>query len=66
MVSLYISKSEQAMTNDLMLHLKLLKKEEQVKPRGQRRQEIREMRAEINALEMKKTIQTINESELVL
>ena len=44
-----------------MLHLKHLEKEEQVKPKAKRREEIIKIRAEINAVETQKTIQRINE-----
>ena len=37
-----------------MLHLKLLEKEEQAKPKAHRREEIVKIRAEINAIETKK------------
>ena len=43
-----------------MLHLKLLEKEEQAKPKAHRREEIVKIRAEINAIETKKKMQRIN------
>ena len=46
-----------------MLHPKLLEKEEQVRPKAHRAQEILKSRAEINATETKKAIQRINESK---
>jgi hypothetical protein len=46
-----------------MLHLKLLEKQEQAKPKTSRRREIIKIRAEINEIEMKKTIQRINETK---
>ena len=46
-----------------MLHLKELENEEQTKPKGNRRKEIIKIRAEINELEMKKTIEKINETK---
>jgi hypothetical protein len=36
----YIKKTERSQTNDLMLHLKLLEKQEQAKPKISRRTEI--------------------------
>ena len=44
----------------LTLHLKQLEKEEQRKPKVSRRKEIIKIRAEINEIEMKKTIAKIN------
>jgi hypothetical protein len=38
-----------------MLHLKLLEKQEQAKPKSSRRKEIIKLRAEINEIESKKT-----------
>jgi hypothetical protein len=49
--------------NDLILHLKLLEKQEQVKPQTSRRREIIKIRTEINEIETKKTIQRINETK---
>jgi hypothetical protein len=40
--------------NDLMLHLKLLEKQEQAKPKTSRRREIIKIRAEINEKTNKK------------
>ena len=45
----------------LTLHLKQLKGEEQTRPKISRRKEIIKIRAEINEIEMKKTIEKINE-----
>ena len=47
--------------NNLTLHLKQLEKEEQTKPKVSRRKEIIKIRAQINAIEMKKTIAKINQ-----
>jgi hypothetical protein len=46
-----------------MLHLKLLEKKEQAKPKTSRRRETRKIWAEINEIETKKTIQRINETK---
>jgi hypothetical protein len=46
------------MSNDLMLYLKLLEKQEQAKPKTSRRREIIKIRAEINKIE--KNPQRIN------
>ena len=48
-------------SNNLNLHLKHREKEEQTKPKLSRRKEIIKIRAEINEMEMKKTIEKINE-----
>jgi hypothetical protein len=52
-MSAYVKKTERSQINDLMLHLKLLEKQEQAKPKPSRR-EILKMGAEINELETKK------------
>jgi hypothetical protein len=46
-----------------MIHLKPLGKQEQANPKTNRRTEIIKVRAEINEIETKKTIQRINETE---
>jgi hypothetical protein len=48
--------------NDLMLHFKLLEKQEQAKPKTCRREMIKKKRAEINEIETKK-IQRINKTK---
>jgi hypothetical protein len=58
----YIKRTERSQINDLMLHLKLLEKQEQTKPKSSRRQIIK-IRAEINEIETKKTIKTINKTK---
>jgi hypothetical protein len=50
----YNKRTERSQINDLMLHLKLLEKQEQVKPKTSRRREINKIRAEINEIETKK------------
>ena len=50
-------------TNNLTLHLKQLDKEEQTEPIVSRRKEIIKIRAEINGIETKKTIEKINETK---
>jgi hypothetical protein len=47
-----------------MIHLKLLEKQEQANTKTNRRKEIIKIRAEINEIETKKTIQTINEKKV--
>jgi hypothetical protein len=46
-----------------MIHLKLLEKQEQANPKTNRRREIIKIRAEINEIETKRTIQRINETK---
>jgi hypothetical protein len=55
-MSAYIKKTERSQISDLMIHLKLLEKQEQVNPKTNRRREIIKIRAEINEIETKKTI----------
>jgi hypothetical protein len=55
----YIKRTERSKINDLMLHLKLLEKQGQTKPKTSRKREIK-IGAEINELETKKTIQRVN------
>jgi hypothetical protein len=53
-MSVYIKRTERAQINDLMLHLKLLEKQEQAKLKTSRRRDIIKIRAEINEIETKK------------
>jgi hypothetical protein len=50
----YIKRTERCQINDLMLHPKLLEKQEQEKPKTSRRGEIIKIYAEINEAETKK------------
>jgi hypothetical protein len=59
-MSAYIERSERSQTNDLMLHLKLLEKQEQANPKTSRR-EIIKIRAEINEI---KTTTTKNHTRI--
>ena len=59
-IRVYLRKQEKSQINKLTLHLKQLEKEEQTKPKVSRRKEIK-IRAEINDIETKKTIEKINE-----
>jgi hypothetical protein len=47
-MSAYIKRTERSQINDLMVHLKLLEKQEQAKPKTSRR---RKIRAKINEIE---------------
>jgi hypothetical protein len=50
----YIKRTQRSQINDLMLHLKLLEKQEQAKPKMNRRRVIIKIKAEINEIETKK------------
>jgi hypothetical protein len=52
-MSAYIKRSERSQINDLMLHLKLLEKQEQANPKTSRRIKIIKIRAKINEIETK-------------
>ena len=52
----YLRKQEKSQINNLTLHLKQLEKEESTKPKVSRRKETIKIRAEINEIEMKKTV----------
>jgi hypothetical protein len=62
-MSAYIKKNERSQINDLMIHLKLLGKQEQANSKTKRRREEIKIRAEINEIETKKNIQRINETK---
>jgi hypothetical protein len=53
-MSAYIKKTERSQINDLMIHIKLLEKQEQANPKTNRRRDIIKIRAEINETETKK------------
>ena len=59
----YLKKQEKSQVNNLILHLKELEKEEQIKPKVSRRKEIIKFRAEIIEIETKKTIAKIRSEE---
>ena len=59
-IQTHLRKQEKAQINKLTWHLKQLKREEQTRPKVSRRNEIK-IRAEINEIETKKTIEKINE-----
>jgi hypothetical protein len=48
----YIKNTERSQINNLMLHLKLLEKQEKAEPKTSRRGEIIKIRAEVNELEI--------------
>ena len=53
-------KIETFQVNNLTLHLQELEEQQQTKPRESRRKEIIKIRAELNDIETKRTIQSIN------
>jgi hypothetical protein len=53
-MSAYIKRLERSQIHDLMLHLKLLEKQEQANPKTSRRRKIIKIRVEINEIETKK------------
>jgi alpha/beta superfamily hydrolase len=62
-MSAYIKKTERSQINDLMIHVKLLDKQEQANSKTNGRREIIKIRAEINKIKTRKTIQRINETK---
>jgi hypothetical protein len=62
-MSAYINRTERSQINDLIPQLKFLEKQEQASPKTSRRKEIIKIRAEINEMETKKTIERINETK---
>ena len=62
-IQVYLKKQERNQINNLILHLKQLEKEEQKKPKVNRRKEIIKLIAEINEKETKETIAKINKTK---
>jgi hypothetical protein len=62
-MSVYIERSETSHIIDLIGQLKLLENQEQANPRASRRREIIKIRAEINKIETKNSIERINETK---
>ena len=61
-IQAFLKKQERSQIHNLTLHLKELEKEQQIKPKPSRRREIIKIRAEINELETKRTVEQINET----
>jgi hypothetical protein len=53
-MSAYIKMTQRSQINNLMLHLKLLEKQEQAKPKTSKRRKIIKIRAEINEIQTNK------------
>ena len=62
MIQAYLRKQEKSLITNVKLHQKELEKEEQTKPKFNRRKEIIKIRADINEIEANKT-EKINETE---
>ena len=59
---MYLKNIETFQINNLILHLQQLEEQQQTQHRASRRKEIIKIRAELNDIETKRTIQKINES----
>jgi hypothetical protein len=57
-----IKNTERSQTNDLMMHFKLLEKQEQTKHKINRKREIINIRTEINKIENQKVIYRIHKT----
>ena len=62
-IQAHLTKQEKAQINNLTLHLKQVKREEQTRPKVSRRKEIIKIRSEISVIETKKIIEKINETK---
>ena len=61
-IQVYLKTQDKHQINNITLQLKQLEKQEQKNPKVSRRKEIIKIRAEINEIEMRKTIAKINET----
>ena len=61
-IQAYLKKIETFQINNLTLHLQELEEQQQRKPRASRRKEITKIRAELNDIETKRTIQMMKNS----
>ena len=62
-IQAYLKKQEKSQIQNLTAHLKELEAEQQRQPKPSRRREIIKIRAEINNIESKKTVEKINETK---
>jgi repressor of nif and glnA expression len=62
-VPTFKKKTETSQMNNVMMHLKLLEKQEQTKPKTSRQREIIKIGAKISEFKTKQTIQRIDETE---
>ena len=58
----YLKEIETLQINNLRLHLQELEEQQQTKPRASRRKEVTKIRAELNDIEIERTIQRIHKS----
>jgi hypothetical protein len=64
-MSAFLKKTERSQISDLMLHLKLLEKQQKAKAKTNRRREIIKIRAQINEIvTTRRTTQRINETKV--
>ena len=61
-IQAFLKKQERSQIHNLSLHLKELDKEQQIKPKQSRRRELTKIRAEINAIETKRTVEQIHKT----
>ena len=61
-IQAYLKRIETPQINNLTIHLQELEEQQQRHPRASRRKEITKIRAELNEIETKSTIERINES----
>ena len=61
-IQAYVKKIETFQINNLTLHIQEREEQQQTKPRARRRKEITKIRAELNDIESKTTMQRINKS----
>ena len=62
-IQTYLKKQEKSQIQNLTAHLKEIEAEQQKHPKPSRRREILKIRAEINNIESKKTVEQINETK---
>ena len=62
-IQAYLNKQEKSQINNLTMQLKEVKKKNKPSPKISRRREIIKIRAEINDIETKKTIEKINKTK---
>ena len=62
MIQAYLKRIKTSQINNLTVHLQELEEQQQRQPRASRNKEITKIRAELNDIETKSTIQRINES----
>ena len=61
-IQAFLKKLEKFQIHKLTFHLKELEKEQQIKPKPIRRRELIKIRAEINEIEMKRTVEQVNKT----